>query len=126
MDSIEIDAILALMRRMQDAWNSGDFAGYMEGFANPDVIFVSRGHIQDDWQATLEHYERDYGGAPGQQGRLTFSDMAITILAPCIAQLVGTYSLSRSVRSQTGINTRILHKRPEIGWVITLNHVSAR
>ena len=124
-DSIEIAAIHALMAQMQDAWNRGDFAGYMAGFADPDVIFVSRGQIQADWQATLDHYERDYGGGPGAQGRLTVTNMDVTLLAPAIAQLVGTYTLVRTTGTQTGINTRILQKRQK-GWVITLNHVSAR
>ncbi|MGH6861827.1 MAG: YybH family protein, partial [Phyllobacterium sp.] len=46
--------IAALIVQMQAAWNRGDFEGYMAGFANPDVIFVSRGKIQKDWQATLD------------------------------------------------------------------------
>jgi hypothetical protein len=56
----EKDAILALIARVEAAWNRGDFHGYMEGFANPDVIFVSRGQFQKDWQWTLDHYVRDY------------------------------------------------------------------
>ncbi|WP_116652962.1 YybH family protein [Pelagibacterium sediminicola] len=120
------EEIVALMRRMEAAWNSGDFAGYMNGFANPDVVFVSRGEIQADWAATLAHYQRDYGDPEGEQGHLTFSDLKIELLAPGVAQLVGTYTLVRGPLSQSGINTRILHKRPGIGWTITLNHVSAR
>lgn len=125
-DSADVKAIITLMDRMQEAWNAGDFAGYMQGFANPDVIFVSRGEIQANWQATLDHYERDYGGGPGHQGELTFSDMKVDLLGPDAAQLVGVFSLKRGAASQAGINTRILRKRPETGWVITLNHVSAR
>ena len=44
----EKQAILAVISRMEQAWNRGDFRGYMEGFANPDVIFVSRGEFQKD------------------------------------------------------------------------------
>src|SRR4051812_3180919 len=68
-------AIRALIATMQEAWNRGDLRGYMEGFANPDVIFVSRGRIQKDWQGTLDHYMADYGGSPGSQGRLAFSNI---------------------------------------------------
>src|SRR5215831_13835008 len=50
--------ILQVITRMQDAWNRGDFRGYMQGFKNPDVIFVSGGRFQDGWQGTLEHYIR--------------------------------------------------------------------
>ena len=124
-DKDGIATIHALVARMQDAWNDSDFVGYMNGFANPDVIFVSRGEIQKDWQGTLEHYERDYGGSPDRRGTLTFSDIDVTLLAPGVAQLVGVYTLVRDSGTQTGINTRILQKRAG-SWVITLNHVSAR
>jgi hypothetical protein len=60
-EGAEKEAILALVARMEAAWNRGDFRGYMEGFANPDVVFVSRGEFQKDWQGTLDHYIRDYG-----------------------------------------------------------------
>ena len=36
-------AILATVSRMENAWNHGDFRGYMAGFKNPDVVFVSGG-----------------------------------------------------------------------------------
>ncbi len=121
----EEEAIRAVIARMQAAWNRGDFRGYMEGFANPDVVFVSRGRIQRDWQATLDHYIADYGGAPGSQGELTFSNIRIEMLAPDAAQLISDYNLVRAAGSQVGVNTRLMRKRgPE--WVIALNHVSHR
>src|SRR3954463_6117450 len=60
----EKKAILQVIGRMEAAWNRGDFRGYMAGFKNPDVIFVSKGRFQKDGQGTLDHYIRDYGGAP--------------------------------------------------------------
>ena len=59
-EEAEKEAILAVIAGMEAAWNRGDFRGYMEGFANPDVIFVSRGEFQKDWQGTLDHYIRDW------------------------------------------------------------------
>ena len=52
-------AILHTIQRMEAAWNRGDFRGYMAGFKNPDVVFVSGGKFQDGWQGTLDHYIRD-------------------------------------------------------------------
>ena len=121
----EEEAIRALIARMQAAWNRGDFRGYMEGFANPDVVFVSRGRIQRDWQATLDHYIADYGGAPGSQGELTFPNIRIEMLAPDAAQLISDYNLVRAAGSQVGVNTRLMRKRGS-QWVIALNHVSHR
>ncbi len=118
-------AIRELIARMEAAWNRGDFRGYMEGFANPDVVFVSRGEFQRDWQGTLDHYVRDYGGSEERRGRLRFFDIRIEMLAPDAAQLVSRYQLDRPVNPQDGINTRLMRKR-DGRWVIALNHVSSR
>jgi uncharacterized protein (TIGR02246 family) len=117
-------AIEGVIARMEAAWNRGDFRGYMEGFANPDVIFVSRGQFQKDWQGTLDHYIRDYGQSPATRGRLHFYDIQIEMLAPDAAQLISRYRLSRPKNTQNGINTRLMRKRNG-KWVIALNHVSA-
>ncbi|MEQ1409021.1 nuclear transport factor 2 family protein [Neorhizobium sp. Rsf11] len=122
-DTIEKDAIRNVIAEMQAAWNRGDFHGYMAGFANPDVIFVSRGKIQKDWQATLDHYIDDYGGSPGSQGELAFSNIRIEMLAPDAAQLISDYKLVRAVGNQSGVNTRLMRKR-DGKWIIALNHVS--
>ena len=121
----EKQAILGVISRMEAAWNRGDFRGYMEGFANPDVIFVSRGQFQKDWQGTLDHYIRDYGTSEATRGKLHFFDIKIEILGPDAAQLISRYQLDRPQQPQDGINTRLMRKR-EGKWVIALNHVSSR
>ena len=121
----EKQAILAVITRMEQAWNRGDFRGYMEGFANPDVTFVSRGEFQKDWQGTLDHYIRDYGGSLDTRGTLHFFDIRIELLAPDAAQLISRYRLDRPGNAQDGINTRLMRKRGD-KWVIALNHVSSR
>jgi uncharacterized protein (TIGR02246 family) len=124
-EEAEKEAILALITRMEAAWNRGDFQGYMEGFANPDVIFVSRGQFQKDWQGTLDHYIRDYGASEATRGRLRFFNIRIEMLAPDTAQLISRYQLDRPQNPQDGINTRLMRKRGD-QWVIALNHVSSR
>lgn len=116
--------ILNTISRMQDAWNRGDFRGYMQGFKNPDVVFVSGGRFQDGWQGTLEHYIRDYGGSPEVRGTLRFYDIHVEILSPDAAQLVSRFELKRPQHPQYGINTRLMRK-VDGRWVIALNHVSA-
>jgi uncharacterized protein (TIGR02246 family) len=117
-------AIRAVIQRMQDAWNRGDFRGYMEGFKNPDVTFVSGGRFQNGWQGTLEHYIRDYGSSAEARGQLRFYDIRIEILAPDAAQLISRYELLRPEHPQYGINTRLMRKVAG-RWVIALNHVSS-
>ena len=121
----EKEAIHALVSRMEAAWNRGDFRGYMDGFANPDVVFVSRGEIQKDWQGTLDHYIRDYGASEATRGVLHFSDIRIEMLAPDAALLNSRFKLDRPQSPLEGISTRLLRKRGD-KWVIALNHVSSR
>lgn len=116
--------ILSVIARMETAWNRGDFRGYMEGFENPGVQFVSGGKFQDGWQGTLDHYVRDYGGSAERRGTLHFYDMKVEFLAPDAAMLVGRYQLQRGNRHTEGVNTRLFRKR-DGRWRITLNHVSA-
>jgi uncharacterized protein (TIGR02246 family) len=117
-------AIRSLIARMEAAWNRGDFRGYMEGFANPDVVFVSKGRFQSGWQGTLDHYVRDYGGSPERRGALHFFDIRVEMLGPDAAQLISRYTLKRPNGAQDGINTRLMRKR-DGKWVIALNHVSS-
>ena len=117
-------AILDVVRHMEDAWNRGDFKGYMAGFENPDVIFVSGGKFQDGWQGTLDHYVRDYGGSPARRGDLHFYNMKVELLGKDAAMLIGQYRLERGTRLTEGVNTRLfrkIHGR----WLISVNHVSA-
>lgn len=117
-------AILDVIARMEAAWNRGDFRGYMDGFANPDVVFVSKGRFQQGWQGTLDHYIRDYGGSPERRGQLHFFDIRVEMLSPAAAQLISRYTLDRPSGAQDGINTRLMRKRGG-KWVIALNHVSS-
>jgi uncharacterized protein (TIGR02246 family) len=118
-------AIRQVIADMEQAWNRGDFRGYMAGFRNPDVVFVSRGQFQRDWQGTLDHYIRDYGGDPARRGRLHFFDIRVELLGPDAAQLISRYRLEGGGRPQDGINTRLMRK-VDGRWVIALNHVSSR
>ena len=117
-------AIIDTVHRMEAAWNRGDFRGYMAGFKNPDVVFVSGGKFQQGWQGTLDHYVRDYGGSVERRGKLHFYNMKVDLLAPDAAMLVGQYRLERGPRVTEGVNTRLFRK---VGgkWLITMNHVSA-
>lgn len=117
-------AIFDTIAKMEAAWNRGDFAGYMAGFKNPDVVFVSGGKFQDGWQGTLDHYVRDYGGSAERRGRLHFYNMKVDILGPDAAMLIGQYRLVRGARVTEGVNTRLFRKFGD-DWLITMNHVSA-
>jgi len=116
--------ILHVIATMEAAWNRGDFRGYMAGFKNPDVVFISGGKFQQGWQGTLDHYVLDYGGSAERRGKLHFYNMKVDVLAPDAAMLVGQYRLELGARVTEGVNTRLFRK-VHGRWLITMNHVSA-
>ncbi|MCJ9428860.1 YybH family protein [Kordiimonas marina] len=116
--------IIAVITAMEKAWNSGDFKGYMAGFENPGVRFVSGGRIKGGWQDALDHYVKDYGGSPDGRGQLHFYDMTVEVYAPDAALLISHYHLERKDHPQEGINTRLFRKI-DGRWVISMNHVSS-
>jgi hypothetical protein len=122
--AVEEAQILSTIHRMETSWNRGDFRGYIAGFKNPDVIFVSGGKFQAGWQGTLDHYIRDYGGSPERRGKLHFYNLKVDVLAPDAAMLIGQYRLERGSRVTEGVNTRLFRKAHG-HWLITVNHVSA-
>ena len=95
---------------METAWNRGDFRGYMAGFKNTDVVFVSGGKFQAGWRGTLDHYIRDYGGSSERRGTLHFYNMKVDLLGPDAAMLIGQYRLERGARVTEGVNTRLFRK----------------
>lgn len=116
--------IRSVIADMEDAWNRSDFEGYMQGFQKPGVVFVSRGQFQQDWQGTLDHYVRDYGGTPERRGMLHFYAITVEMLSDDAAQLISRYHLDRAQGPQYGINTRLM-RWVNGRWVIALNHVSS-
>ena len=108
-------AILTVVADMEAAWNRGDFRGYMAGFKNPDVVFVSGGKFQSGWQGTLDHYVRDYGGSAERRGKLHFYNMKVDLLGPDAAMLIGQYRLERGPRVTEGVNTRLFRKARAAG-----------
>lgn len=116
-------AILDMIRARQNAWNRGDFQGYMSGFENPGIIFVSNGKIQKSWQATLDHYMKGYPTKEAR-GRVRFYDATIRMLGPNAALLICHLHMSRPKQPLEGVFTDVV-QRVDGKWIITMNHVSA-
>lgn len=116
--------IIAVVTAMEKAWNSGDFKGYMDGFENPGVRFVSGGRIKGGWQDALDNYVKNYGGSPDGRGQLHFYDITVEVYSPDAALLISRYHLERKNNPQEGVNTRLFRKI-DGRWVINMNHVSS-
>jgi beta-aspartyl-peptidase (threonine type) len=114
------DVILA----QADAWNRGDLAGYMDGYARIDeLVFTSGGKVRRGWQATFDTYQAKYAATPGSMGHLEFGVTQVDALGADGAVVLGTWKLSGSEHPGSGVFTLVFARRPE-GWRIVHDHTS--
>jgi len=115
--------IRAVLDDQVAAWNRGDVEGFMEGYWKSDAtVFLSSRGISRGWQALLNRYRQSY---PDQaaMGRLSFSELEITILSPDAALILGRWQLERENDRPGGVFTLVAHRLPE-GWRIIHEHTS--
>ncbi len=116
--------IRAVLDAQEAAWNRGDLEAFMAGYWKSDrTAFVGSSGILRGWQAVLDRYRRTYPDRAAM-GRLTFSDLEITVLAPDAALVLGRWELERASDRPGGVFTLVARKFPE-GWRIIHDHTSA-
>lgn len=122
MDKTSVTGILGAQAA---AWNRGDLAGYMDGYARTDaLVFTSGGKIRKGWQATFDAYKAKYDTAPGTMGHLAFEILQVDNLGADGAVVLGRWSLTEAEHPGSGVFTVILERRPE-GWKIVHDHTSS-
>jgi ketosteroid isomerase-like protein len=116
-------AIRKVMDDQATAWNRGDLEAFMFGYWRSDkLVFVSGDHITRGWQQTLDNYKKSYGTS-AKMGKLTFSDLEITLLSKDAAVVLGSWSLARETDNPHGKFTLLFRKFKE-GWRIVMDHTS--
>jgi ketosteroid isomerase-like protein len=106
------------------AWNRGDLAGYMAGYAKTDaLVFTSGGHVRRGWQTAFDHYQAKYAKDPAAMGHLVFEILSVDPIGADGAVVLGNWILTRSPSDGRGVFTVILERRPE-GWRIVHDHTS--
>jgi uncharacterized protein (TIGR02246 family) len=119
-----IAAVRAVLDAQRDAWNRGDVAGYMDGYArSEDTVFVSGDSVTRGWQTVLDRYKKNYN-SPEKMGTLTFSDLEITPMGNDTAIVLGRWHLQRAKDEPHGRFTLIL-RRTKQGWKIVHDHTSS-
>ena len=115
--------IRAVMNTQVAAWNRADIDGFMAGYARSNATeFVSGDKITRGWQTVRDNYRRKYSSRE-KMGKLTFSDIKITTLAPDAALVLGRWQLDRQNDKPHGVFT-LLFRRTPAGWRIVQDHTS--
>ena len=117
-------AVRAVLDQQVKDWNAGDIGKFMRGYDRSDKTrFASGGNITLGWQAVLERYQRTYSDKAAM-GKLTFSDIDITVASEDTALAFGRWHLKREKDEPSGLFTLLFRKTAD-GWKIVHDHTSA-
>lgn len=123
-EAMDTTAVTSVLHDQMAAWNRGDLAGYMAGYARTDaLVFTSGGKIRKGWQATYDSYQTRYGKDPSTMGKLAFEILQVDAIGADGAVVLGTWTLTESQQPGTGVFSVIFERRPE-GWRIIHDHTS--
>jgi ketosteroid isomerase-like protein len=117
-------AIRAVIEAQRDAWNRGDIAGYMDGYArSADTVFISGDNVTYGWETVLERYKKGYDTRE-KMGVLTFSDLAFNQLSKDAVVVTGRWHLQRAGDEPHGRFT-LIFRQTKAGWRIVHDHTSS-
>ena len=122
--STSVAEIQSVLTAQQDAWNRGDIAAFMNGYArSASTVFVSPDEVSRGWETVRDRYRVKYSDRT-KMGTLSFSEIEVTMLSPDAAVVLGRWRLKRTNDQPQGRFTLIFKRLPE-GWRIVHDHTSA-
>jgi ketosteroid isomerase-like protein len=108
-----------------EAWNRGDLAAYMDGYARtPELVFTSGGNVRRGWDETFAKYRARYGADPSTMGRLAFEILGVQAIGSDGAVVLGRWILTDTPVAGRGVFSVVLERRPE-GWRVVHDHTSS-
>lgn len=123
-NAANIEAVRAVLNAQVEAWNRGDVAAFMDGYAREDsTTFVSGGSRTSGWQTVLERYQRAYDTRE-KMGTLEFSELDLKPLSPLYIMATGRWQLTRDGDTPNGRFT-LIFRRTAAGWRIVHDHTSS-
>ena len=119
-----IAAVRAVIEAQAAAWNRGDVAGYMEGYAKEETTtFVSGDQLTRGWQTVHDRYRARYDTRE-KMGTLAFSELEFKPLSEFYIMATGRWQLTRAADTPHGRFT-LIFRRTNAGWRIVHDHTSS-
>src|ERR1051325_11927385 len=110
-------AVRAVLEEQVKDWNDGSIVNFMRGYERSATTrFASGGEIRQGWQTVLERYQAKYGDKAAM-GKLTFSDVDISMAGNEAALVFGRWRLERQSGELHGLFTLFFRKNAD-GWPI--------
>mgnify|MGYP003643882642 FL=1 len=113
----EEEAIRAVLKMQQDAWNQNDLEDFMQGYWKSDSLkFYGSKGITSGWEKTLENYKKGY---PSKEytGTLSFTIETITKIEENSYYVMGQFHLVRDTGNANGVFL-IIFRKIEGEWKI--------
>ena len=125
IDKPEIkEQVISVLKKSEQDWNEGNIESFMESYLRSDSLrFASGGSVNYGWQPVLERYKQRYQDK-ATMGKLTFSELDITVISNDAAIVFGRFTLERENDQPTGLFT-LLFRKTEEGWRIVHDHTSS-
>jgi ketosteroid isomerase-like protein len=122
---VDKTSIIGVLDAQAAAWNKGDLAGYMDGYAkSDDLVFTSGGNVRKGWQATFDTFQNKYAQDKSKMGALKFEVLGVQPLGADGAVVLGKWFLTGSPADGSGVFSVVLERRPE-GWRVIHDHTSS-
>ena len=119
-----VAAVRAVIEAQAAAWNRGDVAGYMEGYAKEEATtFVSGDQLTRGWQTVHDRYKARYD-TRAKMGTLSFSELEFRPLSEFYIMATGRWQLTRAADTPRGRFT-LIFRRTQVGWRIVHDHTSS-
>jgi ketosteroid isomerase-like protein len=118
-------AVRAVMDAQVAAWNRGDVAGYMEGYAKEDATtFVSGDTVTRGWRTVLERYKSRYDSRE-KMGALAFTELELKPLSEFYFMATGRWRLTLQNGDTPHGRFTLIFRRTNAGWRIVHDHTSS-
>ncbi len=111
------DVIRGVLSANAAAWNEGNLAAFLSGYDDSDGLrLVADAEIAAGFGGVKKYYEEMITDA-GAMGRLSFSNLDVSMTSAEVATVVGRYALESSARKIAGAVTVVM-KQVEGRWRI--------
>jgi hypothetical protein len=115
--------ILSILDKQTQAWNRGDFDGFMKGYIESDsLMYIGKSGVTYGFIATLNSYKRNYAGSD-KMGQLRFEILHLKKLGKKHYLVVGKWFLKRTAGDVGGHYT-LTFEKIKGEWVIIADHSS--
>lgn len=119
------EEITNTLQATQDAWNTGDLEGFMEGYWKSDkLVFIGVQGPTYGYNETLERYKKGYPDIE-TMGMLKFTVKDLFQIDKTTVMMIGRFYLSRTMADVEGYFTLIWQKI-DGKWLIISDHSSGQ